>query len=157
MKYNAEYDRWVSKEGIVYRYDNKQNKLVLCTESKTKTGYITIATKIGSKCLHRIVYETFVGPIPQGYHIDHINNIRNDNRLENLQALTALENERKAHKGRKFTEEHKRKLSEAQKGMKKPWTTEYNKTRVFKQSNESRKKISESMKKRWEEKRNARR
>ena len=32
MKYNAKYDRWVSKDGLVYRYDKKNDKLVLCSE-----------------------------------------------------------------------------------------------------------------------------
>lgn len=92
MKYNAKYDRWVSKDGLVYRYDSKQDKLVLCSNSKTRTGYITTATKIGSKCQHRIVWETFKGDIPVGYEIDHINTIRDDNRLANLRLVTHKEN-----------------------------------------------------------------
>ena len=42
--------------------------------------------------VHRLVYETFVGDIPTGYQIDHINEIKDDNRVENLQLLTQQEN-----------------------------------------------------------------
>lgn len=92
MKYNTKYDRWVSKNGLVYRYDNKLDKLVLCSDTKINGGYITNSTKIGSKLQHRIVWETFNGDIPTGYEIDHLNTIRTDNKLENLRVCTKSEN-----------------------------------------------------------------
>lgn len=92
MKYNAKYDRWVSKDGLVYRYDSKQDKLVLCSDSKLNSGYISNSTKVGGKLQHRIVWETFNGDIPTGYEIDHINTIKTDNRLENLRICTKSEN-----------------------------------------------------------------
>lgn len=56
-----------------------------------KEGYLEIRLcKDGKvKCLshHRSVWSSFNGPIPEGYHIDHINNNPSDNRLENLQCL----------------------------------------------------------------------
>ena len=91
MKYNAKYDRWVSKDGLVYRYDNKNDKLVLC-KIKPHYGYERVKTKEGYRFVHRIVYETFVGEISQGYELDHINTIRDDNRLENLRIVTHKEN-----------------------------------------------------------------
>lgn len=42
--------------------------------------------------LHRVVYEAFNSPIPDGYGIDHVNTIRDDNRLENLRVATPKEN-----------------------------------------------------------------
>lgn len=47
--------------------------------------------------LSRLVFETFSGVIPQGYQIDHINNDPTDNRLQNLQLLTASQNNKKIH------------------------------------------------------------
>lgn len=85
------YDRWVSKDGLVYRYNNVKDKLILC-KSKTHNGYVRVYTKYGYKFVHRVVYETFVGDIPQGYQIDHINTIKTDNRLENLRCVTPKEN-----------------------------------------------------------------
>ena len=59
---------------------------------KTRDGYLIVNTKIGSNLVHRIIYETFVGPIPDGMEIDHINAIRDDNRLENLRLVTHKDN-----------------------------------------------------------------
>lgn len=42
--------------------------------------------------VHRLVLEVFVGPRPDGYQCDHINGVRDDNRLENLRWVTPLEN-----------------------------------------------------------------
>lgn len=42
--------------------------------------------------VHRLVWEAFVGKIPDGYEIDHINTIRDDNRLVNLRVVTPKEN-----------------------------------------------------------------
>ena len=47
---------------------------------------------------HRLVYETFIGPIPQGMIIDHINGIKDDNRLENLRCISQSENAQNAQK-----------------------------------------------------------
>lgn len=41
---------------------------------------------------HRLVFESFVGPIPTGMQINHKNGVKNDNRLENLEIVSASEN-----------------------------------------------------------------
>lgn len=45
---------------------------------------------------HRIIWISKYGVIPEGYVIDHINNNKKDNRIENLQLLTTKENSTKA-------------------------------------------------------------
>ena len=45
---------------------------------------------------HRFVYEVFRGPIPRCFEVDHINNVKSDNRIKNLQLLTHKQNSRKS-------------------------------------------------------------
>lgn len=93
MKYNEKYGRWFTKGGLVYRYDSKQGKLVLCKQSDNSCLYkICLSSKGKPFLVHRAVYETFIGEIPTKFEIDHINTIRDDNRLENLRAVTHKEN-----------------------------------------------------------------
>lgn len=42
--------------------------------------------------IHRLVYEAWIGNIPNGYDIDHINGIKTDNRVSNLRAVSRSEN-----------------------------------------------------------------
>lgn len=37
---------------------------------------------------HRFIWEYFNGDIPEGFQIDHINNIKDDNRLDNLRVVS---------------------------------------------------------------------
>ena len=47
-----------------------------------------------NKLVHRLVWETFVGPIPKGMQINHKNGVKFDNRLENIEVCTPSENTR---------------------------------------------------------------
>lgn len=48
--------------------------------------------------MHILVATAFIGPKPaDGYEVDHINGIRDDNRVENLQWLTQQQNSEKAN------------------------------------------------------------
>lgn len=125
MKYNAKYDRWVTKGGLVYRYDKKKDRLVQCKMCNNR-GYLRCNYCNSKRVLvHRLVWETFVGEIPCGYQIDHINTIRDDNRLENLRCVTPKENANNlltrkhksdAQRGKTLTDVHKNKISESLKG-----------------------------------------
>ena len=42
--------------------------------------------------IHRIVYENFVGEIPEGMQVNHISEDKSDNRLSNLNLMTPKEN-----------------------------------------------------------------
>jgi len=47
---------------------------------------------------HRCIWEEHHGKIPEGAHIHHINGIKDDNRIENLECLSNLDHMRK-HSG----------------------------------------------------------
>lgn len=46
--------------------------------------------------IHRLVYSTWIGEIPDGYVIDHKDNLKWNNDVKNLSTMTVLENTRKA-------------------------------------------------------------
>lgn len=83
-------------------------------------GYIRIHLKNGDcsikEMAHRLVWKTFVGKIPDGFVIDHINTIRDDNRLENLRCVTP--------KGNANNPLTKQKISEYWKGKPQPIAVE---------------------------------
>ena len=54
-------------------------------------SFITVDGK--KRYAHRVVWESAHGPIPDGMQIDHINGIKNDNRLENLRCVTVQQNQ----------------------------------------------------------------
>ncbi len=68
----------------------------LLKQAKHEKGYLHIRLyKNGQQYTfraHRVVYATFVGTIKDGLEINHINGIKNDNRLCNLEACTHSEN-----------------------------------------------------------------
>lgn len=71
---------------------NKRIRIGSKVGTLTPKGYILI-TLLGRKYLaHRVIFEMHNGPIPTGMEIDHINGIRNDNRIQNLRLVTSKGN-----------------------------------------------------------------
>lgn len=113
MIYNEKHNRWISKCGLVYRYSKSEDKLVLCN-THDSFGYERISLAGSTqKLVHRLVWETFKGEIPEGLEIDHIDNNRKNNRLDNLQLVTRAKNEKlKFDRGYTATNESRQKISE---------------------------------------------
>ena len=67
-----------------------------------RRGYRFFALSVDSvtsyKSAHRLVYEAFCGPIPDGMQINHKNGDKADNHLENLELMTAQENTQHAYR-----------------------------------------------------------
>lgn len=85
--------------------------------------------------IHRLIAECFIPKSQERNYVDHINGVRDDNRIENLRWCTHQENDsfpisrlhrsqsamgNKRWLGKHHKEESKRKISEARKGRKNP-------------------------------------
>ena len=93
MKYNEKYDRYLDNDFNVYYYDNNKDKLMPCKLHKSHNGYVQLRTKYSNTTkFHRLIWETFVGEIPEDYQIDHIDTNKGNNSLENLRCVTPKEN-----------------------------------------------------------------
>lgn len=69
------------KRGRPASQRNPQGYIQLCINNR----YYGVA--------HRVIWESVNGPIPEGMHIDHINGIKDDNRIENLRLCTVSQNQ----------------------------------------------------------------
>lgn len=127
IKYNKKYDRWVTDTGIVYRQD-KSGAFIVCKQSNSCNGYKQISiTKPYQTTIrvHRLVWETFKGPITAGYHIDHEDTHKDNNDVSNLKMCTPKENMNnpltrkhisESLKGKHLSKIHRQKLGEVHKG-----------------------------------------
>ncbi len=78
---------YVTTEGEIYNKKGMKLKGYL-----NRLGYVQYNIIGKSQMAHRIVWEAFMGEIPNGYEIDHINTIRDDNRISNLRLMTHSQN-----------------------------------------------------------------
>lgn len=91
IPFNKTY--FACSNGKIY---NKRGKEI--GKASNKGGYSTVSMKhrdtniVKQYYVHRLIWETFNGNIPEGYEIDHINTNRSDNRLENLRIANHKEN-----------------------------------------------------------------
>lgn len=109
MKYQNE--RFVNEPDLYYgskcgRYVHKHRQ-VIKIGNRGVNGYsrCTVQAEGGKPkryYVHRFIWEVYNGLIPVGFVIDHHNDIRDDNRLCNLQLITPSENSKKAAKNRDY-------------------------------------------------------
>lgn len=64
--------------------------------AKDAKGYPRVAlsdgTKLRTYTIHRLIAHTFMSPRPDGHQINHMNGIKTDNRVDNLEYCTPSEN-----------------------------------------------------------------
>ena len=86
----------VSDYGCVRSLQRNGYKRIKYLKLGKEKGYFRASLCVGGiiykKFVHRLVYEAFVGPIPDGLEIDHIDGMPSNNELSNLRVATKKEN-----------------------------------------------------------------
>jgi hypothetical protein len=79
--------------------NNRTNKLLKIGINRNGYPSIFLYTNNGRKMLrvHSMVAHSFIGPIKDGQMVNHINGIKTDNRVENLEYCTHGENMKHAY------------------------------------------------------------
>lgn len=90
---------FINEDGtVIYSEKLKRNLLIgkMVKHYKTR-DYVQNLVNVNQKsyCVSRLVYETYIGSIPEGMCIDHIDNNPQNNHWSNLQALSRSENSKK--------------------------------------------------------------
>ena len=97
-KHNVFDNYAASKNGEVINLKNKK-KIKITKDSGGYFKFIIFSKKVEKPInyyQHRFVFEVFNGVIPTCLEVDHINNVKSDNRLKNLQLLTHKQNVEKS-------------------------------------------------------------
>lgn len=96
MKKHPQFELYLDEEGNVY--DKDMNLKILTKNTRYYRTYKRIDGKFLNLEIHRLMIETFVGEIPKGMQVNHIDGDRYNNKLSNLEVVTPLENMQHAHK-----------------------------------------------------------
>lgn len=79
----------------------RHDRLLRCSRSRNGRMRVRLCRGDGKRAkrqlVHRVVWRTFRGPIPEGVTINHMNGRPDDNRLENLELATPTEQMRHAY------------------------------------------------------------
>lgn len=79
-------------KSLNYNHTGKQHRM----RPQISQGYCQIPLWKNKKCkilkIHVLVWTAFNGPIPSGMQVNHINEDKTDNRLDNLNLMTPKEN-----------------------------------------------------------------
>lgn len=86
------YSKWINK-GIHGLFIGDKLKKLTPKIGEHGHHYISLGRK-HQKLIHRLVYETFKGPIPEGMLVRHLNDDPHDNSVNNLEIGTHKDNMR---------------------------------------------------------------
>ena len=95
---------------------SKKRKLFL-TPYVSSCGYLQVVIRNSAtkkrvcKFVHTLVYSAFYGEIPKGMQINHKNEVKSDNRIENLELVTPKENCNYGNRNRKIGRTHNKAIT----------------------------------------------
>ena len=91
MDYNELFEY---RDGKLYNKTTRNNHAIKGNRAGllAQTGYRVSSVEGKPKREHRVIWEMLNGKIPKGLQIDHINRIKDDNRIENLRLVTGSVN-----------------------------------------------------------------
>lgn len=105
-------ERWLPIMGYEGLYEVSDMGRIKSVRSRTNTkvGYVLSPIRLHhsysvrlskdgkatNKFVHRLVADAFIGAIPDGHEVNHMNRDTSDNRLVNLEYVTPLQNTRHA-------------------------------------------------------------
>lgn len=82
----------IDENGIIY--GKLGNKMKFQDINSYPSVHFRKANKCYRKLVHKLVYETFRGPIPENYEINHKDHNKQNTALSNLELVTSAENKR---------------------------------------------------------------
>ena len=92
----------ITQEELIkkFSYDSESGNLISLKKNKpvgtvNGGGYLIVRINYKFYYVHQLVYIYHYGSIPENCVIDHIDHVRQNNRIENLQAIRNSENSRK--------------------------------------------------------------
>jgi hypothetical protein len=92
-------NQWTGKadwrERFLLKFDQPDEGCWLWKASRDSKGYGQFLTDQGLRRAHRVSYELFRGPIPEGKQLDHLCRVRHCVRPDHLEIVTARENVRR--------------------------------------------------------------
>lgn len=110
MKYKIILESWktVVVDGIEYKnyevsnlgkvrswidtHGNRRSTPIIMSESEHTNGYLQVKLRNGNiyknLYIHRLVVEAFIGRIPKGFEVNHIDEDKKNNHLSNLEIVT---------------------------------------------------------------------
>ena len=79
-------------KSLNYNHTNKPKNLMPVLVKEYYRVRLSKNSVIRNFQVNRLIWESFNGPIPEGMQVNHINEDKTDNRLENLNLMTPKEN-----------------------------------------------------------------
>lgn len=89
--YEGKYQ--ASTDGQIRKLYKTREPRVMTQEIKNRISIIRLSDQSGRKefRVHRLIYEAFKGTIPDGYSVRHVNNVKSENFIWNLEAISKEE------------------------------------------------------------------